>query len=102
MITLKYLPERTGKPRNKGLTMVMDKGLGMRQAEDLVETAASLIDFIKLGFGTSYVNRNVKDKIKLRAGDRSASYRTLIRRESYKLEALFLKNETYKPFVAKW
>jgi len=65
MITLKYLPERSEKPRTKGLTMVMDKGLGMRQAEDLVETGASLIDFIKLGFGTSYVNRNVKDKIKL-------------------------------------
>ncbi|MBN2614466.1 MAG: phosphosulfolactate synthase [Bacteroidales bacterium] len=52
-------------PRTEGITMVMDKGLGMRQAEDMVETAGDLIDFLKLGFGTSYVNPNVKDKIAL-------------------------------------
>ena len=65
MTTLKYLPERSEKPRKKGITMVMDKGLGMKQAEDLVETAAPYLDFIKLGFGTSYVNPNVQEKIKL-------------------------------------
>ncbi len=42
--------------------MVMDKGLGLRQAQDLVETSGHLIDFIKLGFGTSLVCRQVKDK----------------------------------------
>lgn len=62
-ITLNFLPERTKMPRTEGITMVMDKGLGMRQAEDMVETAGNLIDFLKLGFGTSYVNPNVKDKI---------------------------------------
>jgi len=65
MIKLQHLPDRSKKPRNKGITMVMDKGLGMRQAEDLMETSNLLIDFIKLGFGTSYINPNVKDKIKL-------------------------------------
>ena len=65
MIEIKYLPERTEKPRTEGVTMVMDKGIGMRQAQDLVETAGRLIDFLKLGFGTSYINRDIKDKIKL-------------------------------------
>jgi phosphosulfolactate synthase len=65
MISLKHLPERPSKPRNEGITMVMDKGLGMNQAEDLINTSAHLIDFIKLGFGTSYVNPNVKEKIKV-------------------------------------
>ncbi len=65
MIELKYLPERAQKPRTKGITMVMDKGIGMRQAQDLMETAGELIDFLKLGFGTSYINRNIKEKIKL-------------------------------------
>ncbi len=65
MIEIKYLPERTEKPRTEGITMVMDKGIGMRQAQDLVETAGRLIDFLKLGFGTSYINRDIKDKIKL-------------------------------------
>ncbi|MEM0368020.1 MAG: phosphosulfolactate synthase [Thermosphaera sp.] len=41
------------KPRNEGLTMVIDTGLGVRYAQDLVEIAGEYIDFIKLGFGTS-------------------------------------------------
>ncbi len=64
-INLKFLPERPKQPRTEGITMVMDKGLGMHHAEDLVETAANLIDFLKLGFGTSFINQNVKDKIAL-------------------------------------
>ena len=34
--TLSHIPVRSKKPREEGLTMVMDKGLSMRQAEDLV------------------------------------------------------------------
>ncbi len=33
--TLKNLPERTTKPRQIGYTMAMDKGLSVRQTEDL-------------------------------------------------------------------
>jgi phosphosulfolactate synthase len=64
-ISLKFIPERTKHPRTSGLTMVMDKGIGMRQAEDLVETAGDLIDLLKLGFGTSYINQDIKKKITL-------------------------------------
>ena len=35
--TLKNIPERTQKPRQNGLTMVMDKGLSVRQIEDFLE-----------------------------------------------------------------
>lgn len=45
--------------------MVMDKGIGIRQAEDLAETAGHLIDFLKLGFGTAYVSKNAAEKVKL-------------------------------------
>lgn len=62
---LPLLPERTEKPRSKGVTMVMDKGLGIRQARDLVESSGHLIDFMKLGFGTSVVTRNVQEKVAL-------------------------------------
>ncbi len=62
---LPLLPERTQKPRSNGVTMVMDKGLGIRQARDLVETSGHLIDFLKLGFGTSLVTKNIQEKIKL-------------------------------------
>jgi phosphosulfolactate synthase len=45
--------------------MVMDKGLSLREAENLVDSAGDLIDFVKLGFGTSYITKNLKEKIKL-------------------------------------
>ncbi len=64
-IKLPYVPERPQKPRNHGITMVMDKGLSLRQAEDLVASSGHLIDFIKLGFGTSYVSKNVKEKVRI-------------------------------------
>ncbi len=47
------LERRTRRPRTTGITAIIDKGLGIRAVEDLVETAAPLIDHVKLGFGTS-------------------------------------------------
>ncbi len=62
---LKNIPERTSKPRESGLTMVMDKGLSCRQVEDFLEVSADKTDIVKLGFGTSSVTPNLKDKIKI-------------------------------------
>ena len=45
--------------------MVMDKGLSLRQAEDMISVSGDLIDIVKLGFGTSMVTPRVKDKIAL-------------------------------------
>ncbi len=44
---------RTVKPRQEGLTMIIDKGLGLSATQDLLDSAADAIDFIKLTFGTS-------------------------------------------------
>jgi phosphosulfolactate synthase len=57
------LPTRTKKPRQEGLTHVLDKGMGLRQIEDLLDTAADHIDIVKLGWGTGYVTQKVEDKI---------------------------------------
>ena len=62
-LTLPYIPERTEKPRENGVTMMMDKGLSTRQAEDFIDASGHLTDIIKLGFGTGYVSRNVKEKV---------------------------------------
>ena len=62
---LPYMPERPAKPRNSGLTMMMDKGLSVRQAEDFLSVSGHLTDIIKLGFGTSFVTPNLEEKIKL-------------------------------------
>jgi phosphosulfolactate synthase len=59
------LPERTQKPRNNGLTMVMDRGLSLRQVEDFIEVAGDNTDIVKLGWGTSYVTPNLSEKVKL-------------------------------------
>lgn len=61
---LPHIPERTEKPRTTGLTMVMDKGLSLREAENLAEAASDYIDFLKLGFGTALVSKNLQEKIK--------------------------------------
>lgn len=47
------VPERAQKPRSVGWTMVIDKGLGLNQVDDLLGSAAAAIDVIKLTFGTS-------------------------------------------------
>lgn len=64
------IPERTKRPRSTGLTMVMDKGLSTRQAEDMISVSGELIDIVKLGFGTSLVSPNIKEKVDIykRAG----------------------------------
>ena len=62
---LPHIPERPAKPRAKGLTMMMDKGLSIRQAEDFLSVSGHLTDIIKLGFGTSFVTPNLEQKIKL-------------------------------------
>jgi len=60
------IPARSEKPRTKGLTMVLDKGLGMNQAEDLME-GAPYIDIIKLGWGTSrlFSEKVIRTKVNL-------------------------------------
>ena len=62
---LKNLPERPNKPRNKGLTMVMDKGLSLNEAENMVALKSDLTDIVKLGFGTSLLTRYIEKKINL-------------------------------------
>lgn len=59
------LPERAPKPRQQGITLVLDKGLSTRQVEDLLEIAATHCDLVKLGWGTSIVSENLKQKIQI-------------------------------------
>ena len=63
--SLTQIPERTKQPRQNGLTMVMDKGLSLRDAESFISVGAPHTDIIKLGFGTSFVTPNLRAKIEL-------------------------------------
>ena len=57
------VPERTQKPRHKGFTMAMDKGLSVRQAEDFISVCGDYVDIVKLGWATSYVTPNLDEKL---------------------------------------
>ncbi len=57
------LPDRSAKPRRSGLTMVIDNGIPLRALRDHLESAADLIDFVKLGWGTPLVTRQLPDKL---------------------------------------
>ncbi len=60
---LPYIPERPSKPRTIGLTMVMDKGLSIREAEDFMSVGSEYTDFVKLGFGTSLITPGFETKV---------------------------------------
>lgn len=60
---LKNLPERTTQPRTYGLTMVMDKGMGLDEVRNFLSVAAPYVDIVKLGFGTAFVTNHLREKI---------------------------------------
>jgi phosphosulfolactate synthase len=60
---LDQIPERTARPRENGLTMVMDKGLSIEEARNFMSVSHPYVDLVKLGFGTSFVTPNLKEKL---------------------------------------
>ncbi len=62
---LTHIPNRPSKPRNSGVTMMMDKGLSLSEVENFIESSGHLTDIAKLGFGTAYVTNQLEEKIKL-------------------------------------
>ena len=53
------------EPRDGGLTHVIDKGLGPRAWEDVLETSGDYIDIVKLGWGTAHVTPNLRRKLEI-------------------------------------
>jgi phosphosulfolactate synthase len=57
------LPERCPKPRERGLTHVLDKGLSTAEIDGLIEVAGDAVDIVKLGWGTALVTGNLEAKL---------------------------------------
>lgn len=57
------LPQRSVKPRDHGLTHVLDKGLSLAEIDGLVEVAGAAVDIVKLGWGTAVVTGNLDAKL---------------------------------------
>jgi phosphosulfolactate synthase len=62
---LSQIPERNLKPRLAGITMVMDKGLSPDEARNFLSVAHPHVDIVKLGFGTSFVTPNLREKLEI-------------------------------------
>jgi phosphosulfolactate synthase len=59
------LPMRPAKPRERGWTHVIDKGMTLVEVAGMIESAGDYVDIVKLGWGTSYVTTNLTEKIAL-------------------------------------
>jgi phosphosulfolactate synthase len=57
-----------GLKQHVGLTHVIDKGLGPRAWEDVLEVSGEHISIIKLGWGTAYVTQNLERKLDVLRG----------------------------------
>ena len=60
---LVHIPERTTGKRDFGLTMMMDKGLSLKESEHFIESSAPYTDLVKFGFGTALITRDLKEKV---------------------------------------
>jgi len=62
---LSQIPDRNQRPRQCGITMIMDKGLSVNEAENFLSVAHPHVDVIKLGFGTSFVTASLAKKLEV-------------------------------------
>jgi phosphosulfolactate synthase len=60
-------PYRIEKPRKNGITMMLDKGMGLRVLEDLMEVSGEYIDLAKFGWGTSALHDRelIREKVEM-------------------------------------
>lgn len=65
---LPFLPQRTEKPRSSGITIMTDKGLSVREAENFTEGNAPYTDFVKMAFGTSLLIPSLESKLNIYRG----------------------------------
>jgi len=57
------LPARSSKPRDRGLTHVLDRGLSVAEVDSLAEVAGDYVDVVKLGWGTALATGNLAEKL---------------------------------------
>jgi phosphosulfolactate synthase len=63
MLDLLDLPERSAKPRQQGITHVLDRGLSVVEVDGLIEVAGEFVDLVKLGWGTAVATGNLQAKL---------------------------------------
>jgi phosphosulfolactate synthase len=62
-VDLLDLPARSAKPRDDGVTHVLDRGLSIAEIDGMIEVAGQSIDIVKLGWGTALATGNLEPKL---------------------------------------
>ena len=91
---LSQIPERNLKPRDRGITMVMDKGLSIQEAKNFMSVSHPHVDIVKLGFGTAFVTPGLKEKLEV-----YSSYNIPIYFGGTLFEAFLVRNQ-FEDFIA--
>jgi phosphosulfolactate synthase len=58
------LPTRSAKPREQGITHVLDRGLSISEIDSVIEVAGGAVDLVKLGWGTALATENLEPKLR--------------------------------------
>ncbi|MEE2699783.1 MAG: phosphosulfolactate synthase [Bacteroidota bacterium] len=96
---LSDMPERTQKPRENGLTMMMDKGLSINDTKNFIDMCGPHTDIVKLGFGTSAISPHIETKIKLYKDAGLSIYLGGTLFEAFIIRGMF---EEYKELIRRW
>ncbi|MDA0241557.1 MAG: phosphosulfolactate synthase, partial [Proteobacteria bacterium] len=59
------LPERSTKPRQNGISNLVDNGYGLIELEDKLNLCHPFIDIVKLGWASAYITTALKEKVAL-------------------------------------
>jgi len=94
-----FIPERTAKPRESGLTMMMDKGLSLKEAEHFCASSATFTDLVKFGFGTALITNELSQKVKIY---REAGMDPYFGGTLFEMFAVRNKLDDFKKFVDKF
>ena len=94
-----YVAERPVKPRSNGITMMMDKGLSNREAEEFVNSSGEFTDFVKLGFGTALITRDLHTKLKVYREGNIRPYFGGTLFEVFYVRGMF---EQYREFISEY
>lgn len=92
-----HVPGRPDKPRESGITMMMDKGLSVRQAEEFVKSSGDYTDFVKLGFGTALITKDLDAKLDVYRRGNLRPYFGGTLFEAFYIRGMF---EEYRRFIA--
>jgi phosphosulfolactate synthase len=63
MADLLDLPARSAKPRQEGITHVLDRGLSLSEIDGMIEVGGDYVDLVKLGWGTALATGNLRSKL---------------------------------------